>query len=49
MRPLRETDGAVAYWVVWRPRKAGSYRFCVRATDSAKNRSPLACAQVRVR
>jgi hypothetical protein len=49
MRPLRQTDGAVAYWVVWRPRKAGSYRFCVRATDSAKNRSPLACARIRVR
>jgi hypothetical protein len=35
--------------VSWRPAKAGSYRFCVRATDAAKNRSPLACAAIRVR
>jgi hypothetical protein len=48
-RPLRPTDSAVSYWVSWRPAKAGSYRFCVRATDAAKNRSPLACAAIRVR
>jgi len=48
-RLLRPTDSAVQYWVSWRPAKAGSYRFCVRATDAAKNRSPLVCAAVRVR
>jgi hypothetical protein len=48
-RPLRPTDSAVPYWVSWRPAKAGSYRFCVRATDAAKNRSPLVCAAIRVR
>jgi hypothetical protein len=48
-RPLRATDSATAYWVVWRPRSRGSYRFCVRATDSAKNRSRLVCAAVSVR
>ena len=48
-RPLRPTDSAVPYWVSWRPAKAGSYRFCVRATDAAKNRSPMVCAAIRVR
>jgi subtilisin family serine protease len=49
-RPLRPTGNAVVYWISWRaPRLRGSYRFCVRATDSAGNRSPLACASVSVR
>ena len=48
-RPLRPTDNAVVYWIPWRaPRLRGSYRFCVRATDRAGNRSPLACAAVTV-
>ena len=49
-RPLRPTDNAVVYWISWRaPRLRGSYRFCVRATDGAGNRSALACASVSVR
>lgn len=48
-RPLRPTNNAVAYWLLWRPGKPGVYRFCVRATDGAGNRSPLACAAVMVR
>jgi hypothetical protein len=49
-RPLRQTDSAVAYWVLWRaPRSRARYRFCVRATDAAGNRSPLACAPIAVR
>jgi hypothetical protein len=48
-RPLRATDDAVAYWVRWRFRARGAYRFCVRATDGAGNRSRLACAGVSVR
>jgi hypothetical protein len=49
-RALRPTDNAVVYWINWRaPRLRGSYRFCVRATDSAGNRSRLACASVSVR
>jgi len=48
-RPLRSTDGAVAYWVAWRaPSKAGRFRFCVRAADSAGN-SAAACAAITVR
>jgi thermitase len=49
-RPLRQTDGVIAYWVTWRaPRLRGAYRFCVRATDAAGNRSAPACAGIRVR
>jgi hypothetical protein len=49
-RALRPTDNAVVYWFNWRaPWLRGSYRFCVRATDGAGNRSPLACASVIVR
>ena len=48
-RPLRATENQIAYWVVWRARRAGKYRFCVRATDGSGNRSRLACALVRVR
>jgi Subtilase family len=47
VRPLRLTDDAVAYRVRWRFRRAGAYRFCVRAADSAGNHT-LACARVRV-
>jgi hypothetical protein len=48
-RPLRPTDNAVVYWIAWRaPRLRGSYRFCVRATDRAGNRSPLTCAPISV-
>ena len=49
IRPLRTTDNSVAYWVLWRASTKGSYRFCVRATDRAGNRSRLACAAIRVR
>ena len=48
-RPLRTTDDAVAYWIGFRFAARGSYRYCVRASDRAGNRSPLACAAVRVR
>jgi len=49
-RPLRATLAQIAYSVVWHaPRKAGKYRFCVRATDAAGNRSRPACASIRVR
>jgi hypothetical protein len=48
-RPLRATENQIAYWVLWRAGRAGRYRFCVRATDSAGNRSPSACAPIRVR
>ena len=48
-RPLRATDSAVAYWVMWRaPERAGRFRFCVRAADGAGN-SASACAAVTVR
>lgn len=49
IRSLRPTGTAVAYWLLWRAGKPGAYRFCVRATDGAGNRSPLACAAIRVR
>ena len=48
-RPLRTTDDAVAYWVGFKFATRGSYRYCVRASDSAGNRSPLACAAIRIR
>jgi hypothetical protein len=48
-RPLRTTDDAVAYWVGFKFPARGSYRYCVRATDGARNHSPLVCAAVRVR
>jgi hypothetical protein len=47
--PLRPTDNAVAYWLLWRPAKRGTYRFRVRATDRAGNHSPQACKAIRVR
>ena len=48
-RSLRTTDDAVAYWVSFRFALSGTYRYCVRATDAAGNRSRLACAAIRVR
>jgi subtilisin family serine protease len=48
-RPLRTTGDAVAYWVGFKFPARGSYRYCVRATDGARNHSPLVCAAVRVR
>jgi hypothetical protein len=48
-RPLRATENHISYWVVWRAGRAGKYRFCVRATDGAGNRSASACAAIRVR
>lgn len=48
-RPLRTTDDAVAYWVSFRFATRGSYRYCVRASDAAGNRSPLVCAAIRIR
>jgi hypothetical protein len=48
-RPLRTTDDAVAYWVGLRFATRGFYRYCVRASDGAGNRSALLCAAVRVR
>ena len=48
-RPLRTTDDAVAYWVSFRFALGGAYRYCVRATDGAGNRSRLACATIRIR
>lgn len=48
-RPLRTTEGAVSYWVGWRaPRRAGRFRFCIRATDAAGNHA-AACAAITVR
>jgi thermitase len=48
-RPLRTTDDAVAYWVGFKFATRGSYRYCVRASDAAGNRSPLACAAIKMR
>jgi hypothetical protein len=48
-RPLRTTESTIAYWVSFRFAARGSYRYCVRATDAAGNRSRLACAAVRIR
>jgi subtilisin family serine protease len=48
-RSLRTTDDAVAYWVSFKFAKSGTYRYCVRANDAAGNRSPLACAAIRIR
>ena len=48
-RRLRATDNAVSYWVTWRSRKREAYRFCVRATDRAGNKSRVGCAAVSVR
>jgi len=48
-RSLRTTDDAVAYWVSFRFALSGTYRYCVRATDAAGNRSRLACAAIRIR
>lgn len=49
-RPLRTTGSAVAYWVNWHaPRKAGTYRFCVRATDRSGNQTHLLCAKITLR
>jgi len=48
-RPLRTTDDAVAYWVSYRFALGGTYRYCVRATDAAGNRTRLACAAIRIR
>ena len=48
-RPLRVTDPAVPYWVVWRaPRPRGFLRFCVKATDGSGNTS-TSCAPIQVR
>jgi hypothetical protein len=48
-RPLRPTGSTIAYWVSFRFAAPGAYRYCVRATDAAGNRSRLACAAVRIR
>ena len=48
-RPLRTTDDSVAYWVRLSIATRGLYRYCVRATDAAGNRSPLVCAALRIR
>jgi len=49
-RRLRTTLPQIAYSVIWHaPRKAGKYRFCVRATDAAGNHSKTACAGIMVR
>jgi thermitase len=48
-RPLRTTDSAVAYWVTYSFPARAAHRYCVRATDAARNASPLRCAAVRVR
>jgi serine protease len=49
VRPLRDTDDAVEYWVTWRaPRRPVRGRFCVRAADAAGNVS-TSCAALRVR
>jgi hypothetical protein len=49
VRPLRDTDDAVEYWVTWRaPRRPLRGRFCVRAADAAGNVS-TSCAPLRVR
>ena len=48
-RPLRSTDASVAYWVTYSFPARAAYRFCVRATDGARNTSALRCAWVRIR
>ena len=48
-RPLRTTDAAVAYWVRYTFPERAAFRFCVRATDGARNTSALRCAWVRIR
>jgi thermitase len=48
-RPLRTTGPAVAYWVVYAFPARAAYRYCVRATDAARNASALRCAVVRIR
>jgi hypothetical protein len=48
-RPLRQTEGGIAYWVAWRaPRRAFRGRFCVEASDAAGNKA-MSCAGLRVR
>lgn len=47
-RPLRTTDAVVAYWVTYSFPARAAYRFCVRATDAARNASPLHCAAIRI-
>jgi subtilisin family serine protease len=48
-RPLRTTDAAVAYWVTYSFAARAAYRYCVRASDAARNASALRCAPVRIR
>jgi hypothetical protein len=48
-RPLRTTDAAVPYWVVYSFPARAAYRFCARATDASHNASALHCAAVRIR
>jgi hypothetical protein len=48
IRPVRTTDAAVAYWVTYSFPARAAYRFCVRATDAARNASPLHCAAIRI-
>ena len=48
-RPLRQTDDSVPYWAAWRaPRTRMTGRFCVRASDGARNVA-TSCAPLRVR
>jgi hypothetical protein len=32
----------------WRPKKPGTYRFCIQASDAQGNTSSLSCAKVKV-
>jgi hypothetical protein len=48
-RALRTTENSFAYWVTWRaPRARVAGRFCVRASDAARN-AATSCAPLRVR
>jgi hypothetical protein len=49
---LVPVDPARIAYVLWRPDAAlrrGTFRFCVRATDAAGNRSPASCSSVTLR
>jgi subtilisin family serine protease len=49
VRPLRQTESSVDFWVAWRaPKKRFVGRFCVRATDAAGN-AARSCSSLRVR
>jgi len=49
---LVPVDAARIAYVLWRPDAAlrrGTFRFCVRATDAAGNRSAASCSSVTLR